>query len=619
MTQKEELTEKKLSLIERNVALLPAYIKKLSEIRPDQYEIKETEWSLKCKQIQKLLRQKSYFLFIGKFSSGKSSFVNALMGKDLLPTNAKPTTAVVTEVVFKDDKATNGEVIYNDGHIEVKGRDEILDIIQGKTKINIGMVHHVCFSININDKDFEDSKDFFRPLVDNVVLVDCPGFDSPYKFSEEILNEYIEKASFTYYFLPAVGFGDMTEIKRLRNIRKKTSTLIPLISKSDLIEDIDQRNEIIENFESALSESFPNKEPIFVSTFKFKEYQQKHKEWEDKIVANTISDDEQNVLNDLEIQAGIYKVSEEVSSDAKQEALNEKKIDSVKFEFNEIVKQILDSMRKEENYWNKELVKMNYDFESKEYKDLVNANTSIKDWINNEASEASKNVKNNIVIEVTNHLNETSGRPDEKKIKSIYNESFRKLFENNTPKWAKKYNEYFKQVSCNFNNTTEFEPPKIDFGFSGSYIWDGILLGVSDSKESLFWGVGGASLIGFQSVIAGLTLIGSVLAPIAVAAGWICLGLATVKGFNPIKKRIKEAKENRLRDIQIKVDNLLDKSTNFEAIISKLLNDHREKVYDQAVRNRKNDMNVSLTNYEECKESREKLETLWDNLNDKIQ
>lgn len=158
----------------------------------------------------------------------------------------------------------------------------------------------------------------------------------------------------------------------------------------------------------------------------------------------------------------------------------------------------------------------------------------------------------------------------------------------------------------------------------GKYIWDGILLGLSDAKDALGWGVGGATLLGAQTIIANLTLlggtiaIGSVLAPIAVTAGFVCLGFAGVKGYNPIRIGIKTAKENRLKEIQHKVDKLLDKSTDFEAVISKILNDYREKVYELAVKNRDSNMLVKFQNYEDCKETREKLETLKENLNDKI-
>ena len=75
----EDISEKKLNLIESNVDLLPNYIERLSKKRPEQFEIKQAEWTIKRNKINNILKQKSYFLFIGRFSSGKSSFVNALM------------------------------------------------------------------------------------------------------------------------------------------------------------------------------------------------------------------------------------------------------------------------------------------------------------------------------------------------------------------------------------------------------------------------------------------------------------------------------------------------------------------------------------------------------------
>ena len=616
----EDISQKKLDLIERNVDRLPDYIERLSKKRPDQYEIKKAEWTIKRNKINNFLKQKSYFLFIGRFSSGKSSFVNALMGKDVLPTNSKPTTAVVTEVIFKEDGMTNGVICYNDERTEQKSKAEILEIIQGKTKINIGSIHHVCLSININDKDFESSKESFKPLVDKVVLVDCPGFDSPYKFSEDVLYEYVEKSSFTYYFLPADDFGNLNEIKRLRNIRKRTATLIPVISKSDLIESQDEKNEKIESFEKTLADVFPSKEPIFVSTFKFKDYQAKVKEWEEKIISDTLSDEENKILNDLEIQAGIYQVSGEMSSDAKQSALNQKKIDSVKFEFDEIVDQVLVSARKEEDYWRNELLKINYNFDSKEYKDLVKSNDSLKDWIDDQAKEVSKSLKNAIAIEVTNHVNKTKGTPDSAKIKTIFKDCFAQVFDANKDKWNKKFQEYFNEVGGCFDNELEFAVPDFGFGLPGSYIPMAIIDGIANAGADVtFLALGGGALIAAGPAIATITLVGGALAPVAVVAGTALLGVAGFKGINPIRTAIKAAKEKRDLEIQQEVNKLLNKNTNFDAIISKFLNDHRVKVYNNAVASRESDKMTKLNNYEDCKELRETLETLVTNLNDKIQ
>lgn len=41
-------------------------------------------------------------LVMGKFSSGKSTFLNAFMGKAFLPAKPTPTTAVIGEIVYAD-------------------------------------------------------------------------------------------------------------------------------------------------------------------------------------------------------------------------------------------------------------------------------------------------------------------------------------------------------------------------------------------------------------------------------------------------------------------------------------------------------------------------------------
>ena len=58
---------------------------------------------------------------VGEFSSGKSTFINALIGKDILNHATKETTAVITRLinVKKSSKECNtGEVIFKNGTIK---------------------------------------------------------------------------------------------------------------------------------------------------------------------------------------------------------------------------------------------------------------------------------------------------------------------------------------------------------------------------------------------------------------------------------------------------------------------------------------------------------------------
>ena len=55
----------------------------------------------------------SYVVLLGETSSGKSSIINGLIGTQLLPVKASPSTATISEIVFKqsvDDDVAAGVV-----------------------------------------------------------------------------------------------------------------------------------------------------------------------------------------------------------------------------------------------------------------------------------------------------------------------------------------------------------------------------------------------------------------------------------------------------------------------------------------------------------------------------
>lgn len=53
-------------------------------------------------RFQKSLEDKIEIGFLGEFSSGKSSLINSLLGRDLLSINSLPTTKTVVEINFSN-------------------------------------------------------------------------------------------------------------------------------------------------------------------------------------------------------------------------------------------------------------------------------------------------------------------------------------------------------------------------------------------------------------------------------------------------------------------------------------------------------------------------------------
>ena len=60
---------------------------------------------------------------LGRFKAGKSTFVNALVGRPLLPVGVVPVTTVVTEIRFGPLECA--QVRFLDGHVEEVSPEEI--------------------------------------------------------------------------------------------------------------------------------------------------------------------------------------------------------------------------------------------------------------------------------------------------------------------------------------------------------------------------------------------------------------------------------------------------------------------------------------------------------------
>src|SRR6266850_4613845 len=54
---------------------------------------------IRTTRIPKLEAERFHLVVLGEFNHGKSTFVNALLGQDVLPTGITPTTAAINHVV----------------------------------------------------------------------------------------------------------------------------------------------------------------------------------------------------------------------------------------------------------------------------------------------------------------------------------------------------------------------------------------------------------------------------------------------------------------------------------------------------------------------------------------
>src|SRR5512141_2289996 len=60
--------------------------------------------------VKKLEADRFHLVVVGEFNHGKSTFVNALLGKHVLPTGVTPTTAVIHHLEYSEEP--RAEVVY---------------------------------------------------------------------------------------------------------------------------------------------------------------------------------------------------------------------------------------------------------------------------------------------------------------------------------------------------------------------------------------------------------------------------------------------------------------------------------------------------------------------------
>src|SRR2546430_12038941 len=55
---------------------------------------------IRVARVPKLADERFHVVVLGEFNHGKSTFVNALLGLDVLPTGITPTTAAINHVIY---------------------------------------------------------------------------------------------------------------------------------------------------------------------------------------------------------------------------------------------------------------------------------------------------------------------------------------------------------------------------------------------------------------------------------------------------------------------------------------------------------------------------------------
>lgn len=175
----------------------------------------------KLNSLSKLLQEPLNIAVVGQFSSGKSSFLNAMLNADILPTGIIPVTAKPTFIKYAPQIML--KALYNDG------REEFLDIKE------LG-----GFVDQRNNIKAVKSLNIYAPneILKKVSFIDTPGLNSRSDSDTKETLNIIKEASGLIWISLIDNAARSSELEELKLIPKELkNTAICLLNQKDKLSD----------------------------------------------------------------------------------------------------------------------------------------------------------------------------------------------------------------------------------------------------------------------------------------------------------------------------------------------------------------------------------------------
>jgi predicted GTPase len=163
-------------------------------------------------------------LVAGEAKRGKSTLVNALLGRDVLPSGVTPLTAVTTTVRYGDDEHT--EVRFLDGHDEKHPLAALADLVteRGNPGNRRGIASVTAY--------------LAAPiLTDGVELVDTPGTGSVFEWDTRTAHEALDSMDAAVFVLTADPPVSASERDLLRTVAGLSVTTFAVLNKADHLDE----------------------------------------------------------------------------------------------------------------------------------------------------------------------------------------------------------------------------------------------------------------------------------------------------------------------------------------------------------------------------------------------
>ena len=175
---------------------------------------------------------------MGEFNSGKSTFVNALIGEEVAPMGITPTTATIN--VLKYGAERKGRVVYHDDEVREVAWNDVPKLLKGLDAAEAKRIRVV---------------EVLYPLetLQRVNVVDTPGLNSIHPEHEATARKFIAEADAVLWLFTVDQAAKATEGEALGKIKAAGKKILGVVNKIDRCSP-EELQRIIDHVRAALGE-----------------------------------------------------------------------------------------------------------------------------------------------------------------------------------------------------------------------------------------------------------------------------------------------------------------------------------------------------------------------------
>lgn len=188
---------------------------------------------------KQIMEEQFQIVVVGEFSRGKSTFINALLGKKILPSSARPTTTLLNVISYSKEPFI--KLHYRKKDFEVISEDQFKELVAPREPIPGDLPSEQAYERQVElfqSIEFAEIGHSLTFCKDGVRIIDTPGTNDLDPAREQLTNSIIPQSDAAILLLSAIKILSESEISFLKDriLASDIQKIFIVVNQKDLLE-----------------------------------------------------------------------------------------------------------------------------------------------------------------------------------------------------------------------------------------------------------------------------------------------------------------------------------------------------------------------------------------------